>query len=136
MSLLEASKNLKQKTMKAPVGEFISKLFHSRTMTHILHLNTDSYAKHKALNKYYDGIIDLTDKLAEEYQGKYGIIKGYTNDTINETVNPLVYIEQMKSFVETNRHSTFKDTDSNLQNTIDEIVSLLESTIYKLKFLK
>jgi hypothetical protein len=43
--------------------------FHSRTQTHIFHLGVTgpgSYSMHKALNEYYDGILDLMDELLEE----------------------------------------------------------------------
>jgi hypothetical protein len=50
---------------------FVSTLFHSGTNAHFMHLQTDSYAKHKALQKYYEGIIDLVDTWAETYQGAY-----------------------------------------------------------------
>jgi hypothetical protein len=57
------------------IAEFIAQLFHSSTVTHLLHLSTDSYSKHKALGKYYPQIVDLTDKFAENFQGKYEKIK-------------------------------------------------------------
>ena len=61
------------------LGQFISTLFASRTQAHVFHLQTNSFAAHKALNEYYDGIIDLADGIAESIQGKYGIITGYSN---------------------------------------------------------
>ena len=39
------------------IGELIIKLLHARTNAHILHLGTTSYAKHKALNDFYDEIV-------------------------------------------------------------------------------
>lgn len=50
------------------IGELIIKLFHARTTAHILHLKTRSHAQHKALNDFYDEIVDLADALAEAYQ--------------------------------------------------------------------
>jgi hypothetical protein len=46
----------------------------ARDVTHSVHLNTRSYAKHKALNKFYVGIIELADDFAEAYQGRIGLI--------------------------------------------------------------
>ena len=40
-----------------PYSTFISLLFASRTQAHVFHLQTNSYAMHKALNGYYDDII-------------------------------------------------------------------------------
>lgn len=40
--------------MSQLAGEFIMRLFHSRTVAHVLHLKTRSYAAHKALQKFYE----------------------------------------------------------------------------------
>ena len=50
---------------------------HSRTQAHIFHLQTQSYAQHKALQDYYDEIVELIDEYVETYQGKYDILRGY-----------------------------------------------------------
>ena len=115
------------------VADFISKLFESRTQAHILHLTTTSYAKHKALDDYYNDIVGFADDIAEAYQGKYGIIKGYNCGTINDSLDPISYLESIRTYVNTNRYTAFKQTDTNLQNIIDEVVTLLDSTLYKLK---
>ena len=39
-------------------AEFIGMMFLARDVTHSVHLNTRSYAKHKALQKFYENIID------------------------------------------------------------------------------
>ena len=59
------------------MASFVSTLFHSRTQAHTFHLQTNSFAAHKALNEYYDEIINIVDGLVESYQGRYGILKGY-----------------------------------------------------------
>ena len=53
---------------------FIGHLFLARDVTHSTHLNTRNYAKHKALQKFYEGVIELADAFAEAYQGRYGLI--------------------------------------------------------------
>ena len=45
--------------------KFIGMLFLARDVTHSAHLNTRSFAKHKALGKFYPAIIDLADTFAE-----------------------------------------------------------------------
>ena len=119
------------------VGACMMRLFFSRNQAHVFHLQTASFAKHKALNEYYDGIIPLTDDLIEQYQGKYGIIKGYkcTCEIIEDPNQVTKYFEDLRTYVLDIRYTEFKKEDSEIQNNIDEIVSLLNSTIYKLKFL-
>ena len=119
------------------VGQFVSTLFASRTQAHIFHLQTPSYAAHKALNKYYDEIVDLIDGLVESYQGKYGIITGYGNIALQEYQSCeaiIMFFETLCMYVEKSREMICQD--SYIQNQIDEIVALIKSTIYKLRFLK
>ncbi len=68
----------------ALMGQFVSTLLASRTQAHIYHLQTPSFAAHKALNEYYEEIVDIIDGIVESYQGKYGIITGYGNVALQE----------------------------------------------------
>lgn len=122
----------KQSKSNMTVGEFISKLFEARIQTHIWHLNTKSYAAHIALGSFYNDIVDLTDSVAEAWQGKYGIIKGYKQIILTEAGNPIQYLTSLRTCVEDCRNSCFSDKDTNIQNEIDNIITLLDSTIYKL----
>jgi hypothetical protein len=115
--------------------KLVSCLFHSRTQVHVFHLQTKSYAEHKALNEYYDEIIELTDGLIETFQGKYGILENYTSLPLkNYTDNAQVvsYFMQLEDVVQVLRVNF---EDSYLQNQIDNVVELIESTKYKLRFL-
>ena len=117
------------------INQFVSTLFASRTQAHIFHLQTPSYAQHKALNKYYDGIIDLIDPFIESYQGKYGIVRGYSSPaTFREDDDTIKYFEGLVKYVELTRERL--PQDSYLQNQVDTIVELIQSTLYKLKNLR
>jgi len=121
----------------ALIGQFISTLFASRTQAHVFHLQTPSFAAHKALNDFYDEIVGITDGIAESYQGKYGIITGYSNVALQEYESCeaiIMFFEMLCMYVEKSRQML--PQDSYLQNQIDEIVALIKSTIYKLRFLK
>ena len=121
----------------ALMGQFVSTLLASRTQAHIFHLQTPSFAAHKALNEFYDEIVGITDGLVESYQGKYGIITGYGNIALQEYQSCeaiIVYFETLCMYVEKSRQLICQD--SYIQNQIDEIVALIKSTIYKLRFLK
>lgn len=119
--------------MKYTVQEFVMCLLHSQTNAHILHLQSRSYAEHKALEAYYEGIDDLIDSFVEAYQGKYGIIEDYSDDY--ELPTPaLEYMISKADYIKESRKAL--PQDSELQNIIDEIVSLIDSTVYKLRFLK
>jgi hypothetical protein len=86
------------------------------------------------LQGYYEGIVDLIDGLVESYQGRYGILRGYKMaGAIKEDENAITYFEGLAKFVETIR--TQIPQDSYIQNQVDEVIDLVESTKYKLKFL-
>lgn len=97
-----------------------------------MHLSTDSFSEHKALEHYYEKIIKLADNFAEAYQGRYSKIKQYPDDFHTGT-DPVKYLKSMQGFVDEARENLPKD--SQIQNIIDEISELIDSTIYKLKFL-
>ena len=116
--------------------EIICKLLHSQTQVHILHLQTTSYSEHKALQGYYEGIDGLVDGLVESYQGKHGLLKNYkTFDMVDYKSNDqlLKYFKELLEIISNNRDSV---KESYLQNQIDTIEELINSTLYKLKFLK
>jgi hypothetical protein len=117
-------------------AKLISYLMHSRTQAHVFHLQTPSFAAHKALNEYYDGIVDIVDGLVESYQGKYGVIMNYTNFNLMQYQSCegiQEYFMALNTTVEMLRQDI---PDSYLQNQVDGVVELIQSTLYKLKYLK
>lgn len=112
---------------------FVSTLLHSATNAHFMHFQAESYAEHKALQKYYEAIPDLVDDFTEAYQGCYDKIKSYP-DEFHLAKNPQKYLKSLSEFVEEIRKELPKDTQ--LQNIIDSIAQLIDSTLYKLRFLK
>lgn len=126
--------------MSNPVKLF-SKLFESREMAHIYHLQVNgeegSHAYHVALNTYYEDILEHIDTLIEMYSGQYGIVDGYdiidTNST--RTKDKVAYFEDLAEFVKYARKAISAE-DTHLQNVIDEVVGLIYRTLYKLKFMK
>lgn len=116
------------------IGELILRCFHARTNAHILHLGTRSYAVHKALNKFYDEIIDLADSFAEAYIGTYSLIK-FPEVEYEPHEDAVVMLDDLEEYVESARQSLDK-ADTHLMNILDEIDALIAATRYKLRFLK
>ena len=119
--------------MNEEVSEFVAALLHSSTVTHFMHWATNSYAQHIALGEYYDQIIELTDQFAEAYMGKYEQLKKFPKD-FHTSEEPEKYLVGIQSFVAEARKHLPQDTE--LQNIVDEIADLINTTIYKLKFLE
>ena len=121
-----------------PIASFFSTLLASRTQAHIYHWQTPSDAAHRALGAYYEKIIDIIDPLVESIQGKNGIITGYSAPgQVREYISCeeiIAYFTALGMFVEQNRNKL--PQDSYVQNQVDMISELINTTVYKLKFLK
>ena len=119
-----------------PVMDFTMCLLNSVTTGHILHLQSRSYSQHMALGAYYDGISDLVDAFVEAFQGKYGLLTKYpTSAGLMPNVEPTDYLTYLSDEVATLRRADGFPQDSELQNEVDNIANLINSTLYKLRFL-
>lgn len=124
-----SNQSLKQSVKKSAYDCFglIGQLFASRNFAHLAHLNTTSYAEHKALNSYYDSILDLTDTLAETYIGIYG--RGVINIPGTTLTDIRSHLKELR--IEVAEHREYVK-ETNIQNIIDEILSLIDETNYLL----
>jgi hypothetical protein len=116
-------------------ADFVGLLFLGRDVAHSVHLNTRSYAKHVALQEFYEGIIDLADSFAEAYQGKYGLIGPIALQSVKKTNNIIEFLQNQLDEIESERYKVVEKECTSLHNIIDEIVGLYMSTLYKLRFL-
>ena len=119
--------------MNEEVSEFVAALLHSSTVTHFMHWSTNSDPVHRALAEYYEEIIELTDDFAEAYMGKYDQLKKFPLE-FHSATDPVKYLTSIKDFVQESREELPKDSE--LQNIVDEIADLINSTLFKLRFLK
>lgn len=117
------------------VAVFVAALLNSSTAAHFLHLSTASYAEHKALGKFYEGILELADSYAETYQGLHGVIPldAYPDD-FRVQKDAAAYMAGLLRFSEVTRKEL--PTDPPLVNLHDEIDALIASTLYQLKRFK
>ncbi len=127
--------SIEQHTGPDPVMNFVMCLLHSVTNAHILHLSTTSYSVHKALENFYTEIGDHVDDFVEAFQGKYGLLTNYKSE-YSVPFDPIVYMTYLKDEVATLRVDKGFPQDSELQNITDEVAQLIDSTLYKLRFLK
>lgn len=119
--------------MNDNMAMFAATMLHSATNTHFFHWSTSSYSQHKALGNYYDGIVDLVDDLMESYMGCYEQVKTFPS-VYHQPKDAVKYLDSLKKFVDEARKDLPQETQ--IQNIIDEIAQLIDSTLYKLRFLK
>lgn len=107
---------------------FVGLLMNSRTQAHAFHLTTKSFAEHKALQAYYEGIVPLLDSYAEAYMGKYGRFRKIVAGRRTIARKPKAYFKTLLVRVRAFR----LPRDTYLKNIQDEITALIRSTLYML----
>jgi len=111
-------------------SKYIGMLMSSRNQAHTFHLTTSSYAKHKALQAYYEGIIPLADAWAEAYMGRYGRLTrvSFNKKTVSDPRKAKAYFKSLLVRI----RALKLPRDSYLKNIQDEIIALIRSTLYML----
>jgi hypothetical protein len=115
------------------INEVISQLFAARDIAHAIHLRTRSFAQHVALGDFYEELVDLTDKLAESYAGRYGIVD------VKRATQPAFFDGDAVSFIRSLEQwasakvKEFNPADTYIINQWDEILTLVNRTKYKLE---
>ena len=103
------------------LGKFLGTLMSSRTQAHIFHLQTQSFATHKALNKYYDEIIDLLDAfdilLQQNKNFQLILIGDLTNVSNNISVKLNYYFEKYPSQIKCTGYLKSSEVASLLANS-------------------
>jgi len=120
--------------MKA--GELLITLLNAATIAHVLHLRSRNYSEHKALQGLYEGLPGLVDGVVEAWQGKNGELVDFPDQTVevDGQDDALVFVMYLKMVLEENRGVL--GGASEIQNLVDGIAELIDSTLYKLTFLK
>jgi hypothetical protein len=117
------------------MADFIGALFLARNVAHSTHLSTRSFAKHMALQNFYESIIELADNLAEAVQGRHGLMGQIAVPANKKSANITDFLQGQLDEIEKMRYEVCDKSDTAIQNIIDEIVALYLSTLYKLRFL-
>jgi hypothetical protein len=115
------------------IDELVKNFFEIRNQTHLWHLQTFSFAEHKALGEFYDSWLDSVDTFIETYAGKYSRpVGGFTCSAVPYSEGAsLVYIKRVSTFMTSESvRSIAPDTD--LQNILDELTAIANHTAYLL----
>lgn len=111
-------------------NRYVGALMNSREQAHAFHLMTNSYAQHKALQAYYEGIVPLLDAWAEAYMGKYGRLRRITTNKrfMRDPKKARQYFKTLLTRIKAMK----LPKDSYLKSVQDEIAVLIRSTMYML----
>lgn len=121
--------------MSMKAADFVGLLFLARDVAHSVHLNTSSYAIHKATQKFYEGLPDLADSFAEAWQGRHGLMGPVSLMSADKNRDLVEFLEDQLDRIDTGRFEFCDREETAIQNIIDEIVAHYLSTLYKLKHL-
>lgn len=96
------------------------------------HLRTAKYGKHQALNDFYEDMPEKVDALIEGWMGANGKKVGsFQNILSSSNMNTLKYLKELKKVCK-DGYDLMGDNDE-LKSLLDDIVNLINSTLYKVK---
>lgn len=96
------------------------------------HLRSAKYGKHIALQEFYEEMPDKVDALIEGWMGANGKkIGNFTNVLKSANMNTLTYLKELKSICK--QGYDLLDDNEELESLLDDIVNLINSTLYKVK---
>lgn len=111
-------------------AEIVARCFAARTSAHFAHLSTKSYAAHMALGDFYDDVAEKADVFCECWQSWYGLMGEFPSvPLLKGETQP---IAALREFVASNRTQASQGK-TELGNLLDEILSVCDRALYKLK---
>lgn len=108
------------------MSNLVGLLMNSRTQTHYFHLTTTSYARHKALQKYYEKIVGLIDAYAEAYGKKIRPVR-MNKRYVTDPEKAPAYFRSLLARVKAMK------LPKDLVSIQDEITILIRQTLYLLR---
>ena len=116
------------------IGELFGTLQQSVVAEWRKHLQTGKYSKHMALDEFYKDMPEAVDDLIEAYQGHNSIkVEDYKNIIDATKYDALSYLEALHDMI---HESKYLLEGSELLSLLDECLSIIDSTMYKLRELK
>lgn len=96
------------------------------------HLRSAKYGKHMALDEFYKEMPEKVDDLIESYMGAYGKkIGAFQNILSSSNMNTLKYLQELKRVCK--EGYDLLDDNEELEGLMDDIVNLINNTLYKVK---
>lgn len=113
------------------IGQIFGTFQESVTIIWQYHLKTRKHHVHVTLNEFYEKALDIVDEIIEQYQGIHGIVEDpYLNCVGGDGITEVEYLNELKSFINNNKFTL--GTDSEIASTIDDLLGLIDTTLYKL----
>lgn len=123
--------------MKAKnIQEFFGTLQQSTVEAWKKHLKVSKKSEHETLNDFYEDIVDVVDSLIEDYMSIHGKVEDYVNLLSEKEMTALEYLETLREFTRESADELLDEDDTELFSDVDNILSVMDTAIYKLKELE
>ena len=96
------------------------------------HLQTKNHDVHVILDEFYKEMPEKVDALIEAWQADNDNIEGYSNQIEVGDMTALEYLQALKKFTKQGRAELLQG-ETELESLCDDVLALIDSTIYKLK---
>lgn len=113
-------------------NDFFGTLQDSITIEWRKHLQADNHDVHVILDEFYKEMPELVDALIEAWQAEHDKVENYANQIEIGDKSALEYLEELRKFTKKGREELLKG-ESELESLCDDVLSQIDSTIYKLK---
>lgn len=122
-------------TKEMGVGNLISTILASQMFAHEYHfVSYGDIAAHMAFESYYKDIEELVDQLGEKIIASVKVTN-FKNEVFPKG-SAIEYFERLKSYIDACAFNIVQMPDfhkSSLQSIVDDIINLIDLTLYKLK---
>ena len=108
------------------IEEFFGTLQQSTVEAWKKHLKVSKKSEHETLNDFYEDIVDVVDSLIEDY----------VNLLSEKEMTALEYLETLREFTRESADELLDEDDTELFSDVDNILSVMDTAIYKLKELE
>lgn len=128
------------------LGNFAATLIHAASWMHLAHFKCvdapGSYAKHVALQGFYEDVVETADGIVEKLLSATWI-EDY-QDISTELVGgkmpydvPEEYLANLREFIVTVRRTFIPGEEyASLNSLVDDYINIIDSALYKIKRLK
>ena len=117
----------------ASIVEIVSYYNDAKQQAIVYHQQTTSFSEHKALQEFYENIVELLDELSESYAGIYGRLSPYEVGDLfdwSSTEETIKYYKGCYEWLQKERVSA--PQESWIQNQLDEIAQENAQLLYRL----
>jgi hypothetical protein len=126
----------KDKEKEIPKVYIISFFLELSAVIKLYHWMTLKYSKHKASDKLYESLIELSDKFVEVYLGRYGRNKrDFIENMIVKKMSDsefAIYLRKNAKILENDFPKVLLPSDTDLFNIRDELLAKINQTLYLL----